>query len=77
MLNDSIEPTPRSMRTSGIWSKEGKTKGGKATHWSFLSKKERMSMPKHWVSKKELESKYARNKPEIPDCYCRKTNQNG
>ncbi len=53
MLNDSIEPTPRSMKTSGIWSKEGKTKGGKATHWSFLSKKERISMPKRWVSKKD------------------------
>lgn len=52
MLNDSIEPTPRSMKTSGIWSKEGKTKGGKATHWSFLSKKERISMPKHWISKR-------------------------
>lgn len=52
MLNDSIEPTPRSMKTSGIWSKEGKTKGGKATHWSFLSKKERISMPKRWVSKR-------------------------
>lgn len=53
MLNNSIEPTPRSMKTSGIWSKEGKTKGGKATHWSFLSKKERISMPKCWVSKKD------------------------
>ena len=29
MLNDSIEPTPRSMKTSGIWSKEERQKAVK------------------------------------------------
>lgn len=53
MLNDSIEPTPRSMKTSGIWSKEGKTKGGKATLGHSSLRKNVSACHKRWVSKKD------------------------